>query len=100
MIGTTGDPATPYEYAEDMADQLRSGVLVTFDGEGHLAFGSSECVNRLVVDYLVGTGAAGQDPTAECSACSDVAPFGSPCIPSRGCTDNKGRNVSLPSPSI
>ena len=52
VIGTTGDPATPYEYAVDMADRLRSGVLVTYRGEGHLAFGSSECVNQLVVDYL------------------------------------------------
>ena len=38
VIGTTGDPATPYEYAENMADQLASGVLVTFNGEGHLAY--------------------------------------------------------------
>jgi pimeloyl-ACP methyl ester carboxylesterase len=53
VIGTTGDPATPYEYAVDMADRLKSGVLVTYRGEGHLAFGSSECVNRLVIDYLV-----------------------------------------------
>jgi len=53
VIGTTGDPATPYEYAVDMAVRLKSGVLVTYRGEGHLAFGSSECVNRLVIDYLV-----------------------------------------------
>ena len=52
VIGTTGDPATPYEYAVDMADRLKSGVLVTYRGEGHLAFGSSECVNKLVIDYL------------------------------------------------
>jgi len=53
VIGTTGDPATPYEYAVDMANRLKSGVLVTYRGEGHLAFGSSECINRLVIDYLV-----------------------------------------------
>ena len=53
VIGTTGDPATPYEYAVDMADRLKSGVLVSYRGEGHLAYGSSECVNRLVIDYLV-----------------------------------------------
>jgi pimeloyl-ACP methyl ester carboxylesterase len=52
VIGTTGDPATPYEYAVDMANRLKSGILVTYRGEGHLAFGSSECVNRLVIDYL------------------------------------------------
>jgi pimeloyl-ACP methyl ester carboxylesterase len=53
VIGTTGDPATPYEYAVDMADRLKSGVLVTYRGEGHLAFDSSECVHRLVLDYLM-----------------------------------------------
>ena len=53
VIGTTGDPATPYEYAVDMARRLKSGVLVTYRGEGHLAFGSSGCVRQLVVDYLV-----------------------------------------------
>ena len=53
VIGTTGDPATPYENAPAMADQLKSGVLVTFNGEGHLAYDESECVRRLVQGYLV-----------------------------------------------
>jgi pimeloyl-ACP methyl ester carboxylesterase len=53
VIGTTGDPATPYEYAKSMARELGSGVLVTFNGEGHLAYGQSGCVRQLVVAYLV-----------------------------------------------
>jgi len=53
VIGTTGDPATPYEYAKSMARELGSGVLVTLDGEGHLAYGQSGCVRQLVVGYLV-----------------------------------------------
>ena len=53
VIGTTGDPATPYEYAVDMADRLKSGVLISFEGEGHLAYDQSECVSGLVRDYLV-----------------------------------------------
>jgi pimeloyl-ACP methyl ester carboxylesterase len=53
VIGTTGDPATPYEYAKSMADELSSGVLVTYDGEGHLAYGQSSCVKSLVNGYLV-----------------------------------------------
>jgi pimeloyl-ACP methyl ester carboxylesterase len=53
VIGTTGDPATPYEYAERMAEQLDSGVLVSLEGEGHLAYGQSTCVQRIVVAYLV-----------------------------------------------
>jgi pimeloyl-ACP methyl ester carboxylesterase len=53
VIGTTGDPATPYEYAKSMADQLSSAVLVTFNGEGHLAYGQSGCVKSVVDAYLV-----------------------------------------------
>jgi pimeloyl-ACP methyl ester carboxylesterase len=53
VVGTTGDPATPYEYAKSMADELTSAVLVTFDGEGHLAYGQSVCVKALVDAYLV-----------------------------------------------
>ncbi len=53
VIGTTGDPATPYEYAQRMAQQLTSGVLVTYRGEGHLAYGDSECVQAIVRNYLV-----------------------------------------------
>ena len=53
VIGTTGDPATPYEYAKSMADALSSAVLVTFNGEGHLAYGQSRCVKAVVDAYLV-----------------------------------------------
>ena len=53
VIGTTGDPATPYEYAVSMARQLRSGVLLTFKGQGHTAYGQSACVQQRVVAYLV-----------------------------------------------
>ena len=53
VIGTTGDPATPYEYAVGMARQLDSAVLVTFHGSGHLAYGQSECVRQIVRNYLI-----------------------------------------------
>jgi pimeloyl-ACP methyl ester carboxylesterase len=53
VIGTAGDPATPYEYAELMARELKPAVLVTFNGEGHLAYGQSGCVRALVTAYLV-----------------------------------------------
>lgn len=59
VIGTTGDPATPYDNAVGMARQLESGVLVTFKGEGHLAYDQSACVRGLVRSYLVD----GQTPT-------------------------------------
>jgi len=54
VIGGTGDNATPYQQAVDMADQLKSATLVTYEGEGHGTFGGkSECVDRIVVNYLV-----------------------------------------------
>jgi pimeloyl-ACP methyl ester carboxylesterase len=54
VIGTTGDPATPYAWAQSMADQLESGHLLTFEGEGHTAYGrGSECVDAVVDDFLV-----------------------------------------------
>ena len=53
IIGATGDPATPYQNAVTMAKQLKSGVLVTYEGEGHGTFGGkSTCVDALVIDYL------------------------------------------------
>lgn len=54
VIGTTGDPATPYEWSVELADQLESGVLVSWDGEGHTAYGrAGACVTDAVEDYLV-----------------------------------------------
>jgi pimeloyl-ACP methyl ester carboxylesterase len=52
VVGNTGDPATPYEYAVSMARQLESGVLLTYRGQGHTSYGKSACVQRLVVNYF------------------------------------------------
>lgn len=54
VIGTTGDPATPYEGAQRLADQLSQGVLVTRVGEGHLGYNAGNaCVTDAVDAYLV-----------------------------------------------
>ncbi|GAB4084654.1 alpha/beta hydrolase [Myceligenerans cantabricum] len=54
VIGTTNDPATPYRWSEALANTLDSGFLVTYEGEGHTAYGrSNECINGAVEDYLV-----------------------------------------------
>lgn len=53
VVGTTGDPATPYQWAQSLARQLESGVLVTFEGEGHTAYGQSACVNDVVEQYFI-----------------------------------------------
>jgi pimeloyl-ACP methyl ester carboxylesterase len=54
VVGTTGDPATPYEWAVALADQLDSGVLVSYEGEGHTAYNkSNQCVSDAVERYLI-----------------------------------------------
>ncbi|WP_326826425.1 alpha/beta hydrolase [Streptosporangium sp. NBC_01756] len=54
VVGTERDPATPYEWSKALAEQLSSGVLVGFDGDGHTAYlTGSSCVDRLVDDYLI-----------------------------------------------
>jgi pimeloyl-ACP methyl ester carboxylesterase len=53
VVGSTGDPATPYQWAESLADQLESGVLVTREGEGHTGYLDNECVQEAVDAYLL-----------------------------------------------
>nr|WP_104531063.1 alpha/beta hydrolase [Streptomyces specialis] len=54
VVGTLRDPATPYAWAQGLADQLATGILLTYDGDGHGAYGgTSECVNSAVNSYLL-----------------------------------------------
>lgn len=54
VVGTTADPATPYAWAESLAGQLDSGVLLTRKGNGHTGYlmGNS-CVDTAVDRYLI-----------------------------------------------
>ncbi len=54
VIGTLGDPATPYEWSQEMSEALESAVLLTYEGDGHTAFlRGGPCIETAVVDYLV-----------------------------------------------
>ena len=54
VIGTTNDPATPYAWAQALATQLDSGILITRVGEGHTGFNKgNSCVDDAVNDYFV-----------------------------------------------
>lgn len=54
VVGTTNDPATPYEWSVALADQLSSGVLVTRVGEGHTGYNKGNpCVDAAVEAYLL-----------------------------------------------
>ncbi|MFC7218141.1 alpha/beta hydrolase [Streptomyces polyrhachis] len=54
VVGTTRDPATPYAWAQALAGQLSSGVLLTYEGDGHTAYvRGSACVDGAVDRYLL-----------------------------------------------
>jgi hypothetical protein len=54
VIGTTNDPATPYDWSVSLADQLSSGVLITRVGEGHTGYNKGNaCVDQAVETYLL-----------------------------------------------
>lgn len=54
VVGTTRDPATPYEWAERLSRQLKDSKLVTYDGDGHTAYmRSNRCVNDAVDGFVV-----------------------------------------------
>ena len=49
VVGTTGDPATPYEGAQALTATLGNAVLITLEGEGHTAYGRS---NACIIDAV------------------------------------------------
>ncbi|WP_258933467.1 alpha/beta hydrolase [Nesterenkonia pannonica] len=54
MVGTTGDPATPVQWAESMHDAVPSSSLIVYEGEGHVAYRpGNDCVTDLVDAWLV-----------------------------------------------
>ena len=54
VIGTVNDPATPYVWAQSLAGQLTSGVLLTYEGKGHTAFLSgNRCIRKAGEAYLL-----------------------------------------------
>ncbi|MGW7398723.1 alpha/beta hydrolase [Streptomyces cyaneofuscatus] len=54
VVGTTGDPATPYEESVSLAEQFPQGMLLTYEGLGHTAYGRGDaCVTAKVDAYLV-----------------------------------------------
>jgi pimeloyl-ACP methyl ester carboxylesterase len=54
VVSTTNDPATPYEAGVRTAERLESGVLLTYEGDGHTVVGNGvPCVDEAAVAYLV-----------------------------------------------
>jgi pimeloyl-ACP methyl ester carboxylesterase len=54
VVGTTRDPATPYASAQNLARELDSARLLTYDGDGHTAYRhGSGCIDSVVDRFLI-----------------------------------------------
>jgi pimeloyl-ACP methyl ester carboxylesterase len=53
VVGNSGDPVTPLPGAVDMAQDLDSGVLLTWQGQGHTSYPKTPCVTAAVNAYLI-----------------------------------------------
>ncbi|CAN2230898.1 alpha/beta hydrolase [Candidatus Planktophila versatilis] len=55
IIGTTGDPATPYAWAQGLHRILTNSVLISLTGDGHTGQGQgNKCVDGQVDDFYLG----------------------------------------------
>jgi pimeloyl-ACP methyl ester carboxylesterase len=64
VIGTTGDPATPYSQAQALAnDILEDGFLLTYNGEGHTIYGNGvKCIDQVVDKFFLTGELPASDP--------------------------------------
>ena len=53
MVGTTGDPVTPYGWSVSLAAELTGGDLLSWAGRSHVAYFYSACVRSADQAYLV-----------------------------------------------
>ncbi|NQY58073.1 MAG: alpha/beta fold hydrolase [Ilumatobacteraceae bacterium] len=98
VIGTTGDPATPYEWSVALAESLSSGRLFTVEGDGHTAYLSLPCVEPAVNDYLIDLELPDDGASCRDDAQGDVfAPAGSSefelIVALFGCLRDNGADV-------
>ncbi len=60
IIGTTGDPATPYEWSQGLSKLLTNSRLISLTGEGHTGQGQGNaCIDDQIDDFYL----TGQAPT-------------------------------------
>jgi pimeloyl-ACP methyl ester carboxylesterase len=53
LVGGTNDPATPYPWAQAVNQQLAGSVLLTYHGNGHGSYDSSQCIHAAEDAYLI-----------------------------------------------
>jgi pimeloyl-ACP methyl ester carboxylesterase len=70
VIGTTRDPATPYQWAQGLHKDLLNSTLITLNGDGHTgANRGSSCVDNAMNTYLL----TGTPPTHDITCDTDAA---------------------------
>jgi pimeloyl-ACP methyl ester carboxylesterase len=64
VVGTTGDPATPYAQAQALAGEiLDDAFLLTYDGEGHTVYGQEvDCIDDVVDEFFITAKLPATDP--------------------------------------
>lgn len=63
VIGTSNDPATPYANAVSLSKQLSSGVLISYEGEGHTIYAQGvTCIDDTVDAYFIDGTVPASDP--------------------------------------
>jgi pimeloyl-ACP methyl ester carboxylesterase len=53
VVGTTGDPATPYDGTVTMAKTLEDGILLTVEANQHTGYSANQCAADTVDDVLI-----------------------------------------------
>ncbi|MFF7534293.1 alpha/beta hydrolase [Streptomyces bobili] len=98
VLGTTGDPDTPYRDAVALSRQLHNASLLTFQAEGHTAFGRSACATDAVVAYLTdlvvpASGTTCADETQPPSSTPATAPPGTTLSELRNGVDERVERI-------
>ena len=67
VVGTTGDPATPYAQAQSLAGEiLDDAFLLTYNGEGHTIYGQQvDCVDDVVDEFFLTAKLPETDPNCQ-----------------------------------
>ena len=74
VINNLFDPATPYETAVSLSQELNEARLLTVTGYGHVSYGQSTCSRNAVDRYLID----GALPPEGSICDSDIKPFDPP----------------------
>jgi pimeloyl-ACP methyl ester carboxylesterase len=53
LVSSSGDPATPHEWAVSVQAELARAVLVTWEGDNHVAYYYSPCVRSIDQTYFL-----------------------------------------------